>query len=165
MNPSTNAPVGATFTILSFLDNPSGTKDSSFKPHSVKRHFDGEVFTIGDRVTNGTQMVGLVEEFSFLNGQVFVKTDWSGVGMNLDSLSKEPIVPSKFQIRQVVTLSFPEQNAKLDATVRAVHFHGGIQNSDGNYARERYDLDVWIGEGGNSSTRLYNVDVNLLTAR
>lgn len=52
------------------------------------RHSDNEVFTIGDFVTNGTKMRGKILSFSFLNDQVFVETDWSKVGMNLDSIVK-----------------------------------------------------------------------------
>ena len=87
---TTNSTKELTFTIKSFLPRPSGSPESlpPFEPHSILRHFDDELFSIGDFVTNGTKMRGKILSFSFLNDQVFVETDWSKVGMNLDSLVK-----------------------------------------------------------------------------
>lgn len=76
------------FSVVSFQDNKSGTKDASLRPLSVKREWDEEIFSIGDRVTNGTKMVGDITGFEFLEGKIFVNHTWSGVGMNLGSLQK-----------------------------------------------------------------------------
>jgi len=57
-------------------------------------------------------------------------------------------LPSQFHHQQVVKLTFDPEHP-LIATVRAVHFF---------IDKVKYDLDVWVGKGGNDSTRIYNVD-------
>lgn len=141
------------FTILSFCENKSGTADSSFKPYAVKRDWDGEVFTINDEVTNGTKMTGNITGFHFLENKVYVDHTWSGVGMNLGSLSKIISLPSAFQVDQVVRLRFQKNGDPITATVRGVHFYKG---------KVKYDLGLWLGDGSvddpETETRVYNVD-------
>ena len=56
--------------------------------------------------------------------------------------------PSQFFIKQVV--EFVINDTRHTSTVRNVHF---------SESKVRYDLDVWLkSEGGNVSTRIYNVD-------
>lgn len=140
------------FTILTLLARPSGSKaDSpSFQPHSIRRESDSEVFTIGDRVTNGTQMTGKITGFEFLEGYVYVNHTWSGVGMDLDSLSKVNELPSKHQIGDKVTLAInqaPNRVCSLIVYVINVHF---FEN------KVKYDLEVPLQKG--DTTRFYNID-------
>lgn len=146
------------FQIVSFLDD-------KFTPHSIKRLSDGEIFTIGDFVTNGTPMKGIIEMFSFDRNinEVFVHTDWSGIGMNLCSLKKEIELPSAYFIDQVVKVRIETAEgaiATATGTVKAVHFYGGAKKS----ITEKYDIDLWY-ENGNTSHRIYNVPLTLLNAR
>lgn len=122
-------------------------------PHSVKRKVDGEVFTIGDRVSNGTPMCGRIMRFdagkAVNNPQgedITVFTDYSGVGMNMASLSKVPVLPSRFQQGDAVCIKFSSLSISR-AVVIQVHF---------THNKIRYDLEVWIGAG--TSTRVYNID-------
>lgn len=149
---NTNATKELSFTVISFLPRPSGSSVNTpdFKPHSVKRHVDGEIFTIGDRVTNGTDMVGAIREFGFLNDSLFVTTSWSGVGMNLDSLVKVPVLPSRFQTGDTVSIKFKKLSVPL-AYVIKVHF---------THKKVQYDLEINLS--GKASTRLYNVDENIV---
>lgn len=144
------------FQIVSFLDD-------KFTPHSVKRLSDGEVFTIGDFVTNGSPMKGIIEEFQLFNKEeMFVKTDWSGIGMHLDDLKREVILPSAYFIDQVIEVRIETKGgamATATGTVKAVHFYGGAKKS----ITEKYDIDLWY-EGGNTSHRIYNVPLTLLKA-
>lgn len=71
--------------------------NDKFQPHSVERLTeDGTkydtTFTCGDYVTNGTKMRGSIERFELSPdlSSLFVFTDWSGVGMDLDSISRVP---------------------------------------------------------------------------
>ncbi len=141
------------FTILSFCENKSGTTDSSFKPYAIRRDWDGEVFTINDEVTNGTQMRGNITGFTFLEGKVYVDHTWSGIGMNLGSLVKVPVLPSAYQVDQVVKLKLQKNGEPINATVRGVHFYRG---------KVKYDLGLWLGDGSiddpETETRVYNVD-------
>jgi predicted RNA-binding protein len=136
------------FTVLSFLPRPSGASvnQPAFLPHSVKRHFDSEVFTLDDLVTNGSQMVGRIKSFDYLNDKIFVETTWSGVGMNLDSLVKLHKLPSRFQFGDVVKIDL--ENFKIGrAWVIKVHF---------TKDKVQYDLELYLG--AKSKTRLYNID-------
>jgi hypothetical protein len=141
------------FSILSYHENKSGTTDTNFKPYSIKREWDGEIFTINDEITNGTQMRGSITGFEFLEGKVYVRHTWSGVGMNLGSLSKIATLPSAFQIDQVVNVQFKKGTYALNATVRGVHFYRG---------KVKYDLGLWLGDGSvddpETETRIYNID-------
>lgn len=141
------------FTILSFCENKSGTTDSSFKPYAIKRDWDGEVFTINDEVTNGTQMRGNITGFEFLENKVYVSHTWSGIGMNLGSLVKIPSLPSAYQVDQVVSVQFKKDGDAINATVRGVHFYRG---------KVKYDLGLWLGDGSvddpETETRIYNID-------
>lgn len=146
------------FTILSFHENKSGTSDASFKPYSVRREWDGEIFTINDEVTNGTKMRGSITGFEFLENKVYVSHTWSGVGMNLGSLVKVPILPSAHQIDEVVSVTFKKGGDSINATVRGVHFYRG---------KVKYDLGLWLGDGSvddpEAETRVYNVDSIFVT--
>ena len=141
------------FSILSYQENKSGTTDTTFKPYAIKREWDGEIFTINDEVTNGTQMRGNITGFEFLEGKVFVKHTWSGVGMNLGSLVKIQVLPSNFQVDQVVEVAFKKGGDAITATVRGVHFYRG---------KVKYDLGLWLGDGSvddpEIETRIYNID-------
>jgi hypothetical protein len=141
------------FTILSFCENKSGTTDPSFKPYAIKRDWDGEAFTINDEVTNGTQMRGNITGFEFLENKVYVSHTWSGIGMNLGSLVKIPVLPSAYQIDQVVSVSFKKGGDAITATIGGVHFYRG---------KVKYDLGLWLGDGSaddpETETRIYNID-------
>lgn len=139
-------PSGESFSIISFQDNPQGSKvGSGIRPHSVMRTSDKEVFTIGDIVTNGTRMTGEITGFSLLEGEIFIEHTWSGIGMNLESLSKVITLPSQFQIGDAVW--FRLWSTDLVTEVLAVHFYPG---------KVKYDLKVLVGSG--ETTRLYNID-------
>lgn len=111
------------FSVISFQDNKSGTRDASLRPLSVRRQWDGEVFSIGDRVTNGTKMVGNITGFEFLEGKIYVQHTWSGIGMNLGSLKKVP----------------NESDTYRDAYL--IRF--------GNFLFKRYDVKVHSSDGKN----------------
>lgn len=149
--PKDRAAVPAAFQILEFCPRSSGssTKEPDFNPKAIKRLSDGEVFNLGDRVTNGTQMVGEILEFGLLDGDIFVETTWSGVGMNLESLKKVPVLPCEHQVGDPVYL--------LNASGRIlnVHFHGSNLN---------VTYDVECSFQANNPYRLYNIHPDLLTA-
>lgn len=67
---------------------------------------------------------------------------------NLEPEYQELNLPAKYQLKQVVRLVFNPQSP-LTATVRSVHFFPNVA---------KYDVDIWVGKGGNDSTRIYNVD-------
>lgn len=124
-------------------------------PSSLKRLSDGAVFSIGDFVTNGTKMRGNITGFEFYVNEetseltCFITHTWSGVGMALENLTHlNDGLPSRFQVKEVVNFILNETTHT--STVNAIHF---------TESKVRYDLDVWINkDGGNSSTRIYNVD-------
>ena len=142
------------FGILSFAND-------KFSPYSVERRTDGVffdgIFTIGDYVTNGTQMKGHIERFELSTDlkTLFVYTDWSGVGMNLDSIKKIERLPSKHQVGDVVKFYLVEDSKGVAANIRAVHFY---------FDKVKYDIEVVseANSGGLNYTRLYNVDSNLI---
>lgn len=146
------------FEILSFRPNKSGGTETAFRPYSVKRLHDGEIFTLGDLVTNGTQMVGKITGFKLLEDKVYVSHTWSGIGMGLDSLKKHKIkeLPSDIQLNQVVIASFLKGRGLC--TVRGIHFFPD---------RIKYDLGVWLGDGSvddpERETRIYNVDQEFIS--
>lgn len=145
------------FRILSFLDNPDGSPSTNLKPHSVQRISDSETFTIGDRVTNGTQMTGNITEFGLLNGQIFVETTWSKVGMNLDSLSKVIKLPSRYQ---------PGDQCKVEYFQQAVFPHCWVHKVHFSNSKVFYDLNVMMSvEGRSQSFRLYNVESDFVLDR
>lgn len=142
---------GDTFAILSFQDRKSGSKSQlGVEPHSVKRVRDGEVFSIGDVITNGMsykerQTQGTITGFTILEGEIFVDHTWSGVGFNLESLSKVIKLPSKYQIDDMV--SYELGKGGIPGRVTAVHFFPN---------KVKYDMDLHIVDG--DTTRVYNVD-------
>jgi hypothetical protein len=93
----------ASFSVISFKNNLSGTKADGVQPYSVKRTSDGEIFSIGDMVTNGVRyhdkrMQGNIKGFNILDGNLFVEHTWSGVGTYLENLIKVIELPSEHQI-------------------------------------------------------------------
>ena len=141
------------FTIEAFLPRKSGTHESvpSFQPQAVKRLHDGEVFAIGDTVTNGTKMRGMITGFELLEGKVFVKHTWSGIGMNLGSLTNIAKLPAQFQIGDKVSVSFKQSYGaepwECNAEVKAVHFFPN---------KVKYDLEIPLEN--EPPTRIYNID-------
>lgn len=148
------------FSIVSFLPRKDGAHsgDSSFQPHSIKRESDGEIFTIGDFVSNGTQMKGNITGFEMLNDNVFIQHTWSGVGMNLGSLSKVEPPSSPLNVNQIVYLKFRKNDESFTATIRGVHLYKD---------KVKYDLGLWLGDGSVDNpeieTRVYNVDSTYVT--
>ncbi len=139
---------------------------NSSEPKTITRIHDGESFTIGDYVTNGTKMKGCIEkfEYSFKTDQVFVFTDWSGIGMNLNSLQHTMKLPSAHQIGHKVWLRFGDEATLKDCEVIKVHF---------SESKVLYDVEVSgmydkayqkKGEPQKWATRLYNVDSCFVTA-
>lgn len=139
------------YTVLSFIDNQAGGVDSSFKPKSVQRHSDGEIFTIGDRVTNGTAMAGIIKRFDLLDGTIYVLTSWSGVGMGLEDIKKLPTLPTKHQYGDHVCINLEGYLEVKSATVIKIHYTN---------VKEQYDISVYIGKS--KYVRLYNIDKDIL---
>jgi hypothetical protein len=140
----------ATFSIISFKNNLSGTKADGVQPYSVKRTSDGEIFSIGDTVTNGMwyqgkRMAGNITGFNILDGTLFVEHTWSGVGMNLDSLYKLIGLPSEHQIDDLVWYRL--WSADVSGQIKGVHFYPG---------KVKYDLELFGKDG--DTTRIYNID-------
>lgn len=148
------------FTIVSFLPRKQGTNVNtpSFQPHTVKRDHDGEIFSIGDFVTNGTKMKGVITGFEMLEDYVYVNHTWSGVGMNLGSLKKIIELPSEHQVDDEVIFSIKIQREGTinevnhffyDAVskVIAVHFYKN---------KVKYDLEIPLGD--EPPTRIYNIN-------
>lgn len=140
---------------------------NSTEPKTIKRLWDTQVFSIGDFVTNGTKMRGYIEKFdySFQGDEVYVYTDWSGVGMNLASIEHKLKLPSLHQVGDQVTLSFGTSGLVNNCQVIKVHF----TNSKVLYDVEvigNFDSEVHYGivdrkevkENNIWSTRLYNID-------
>jgi len=77
---------------------------------------------------------------------------WEGDRPSADAI----LLPSQFQIRQVVKIQFRSFDQPFLATVRGVRFYEG---------KVKYDVDLWISEPATESsplieyeTRIYNVD-------
>jgi hypothetical protein len=130
-----------TWEVLSYEGN-------STSPKTIKRLSDNKIFELGQKVTNGTKMKGKIEkfEFSFKGNEIFVYTDWSGVGMGLESVSHIVPLPSKFQIDDKVLLVFNIDETKVKATVLAVHFYPN---------QVKYDIEV--SSEIKLETRIYNI--------
>lgn len=132
-----------TFEVISYTEDK--------KIHSVKRFSDGQTFTIGDYVTNGTKMQGKIEEFELFSRNdsgeltMYVTTDWSKVGMGLDDIQKTSPLPSQHQIGHYI--NFQIEQMKVRAEILSVHFYEG---------KVKYDLELKLKD--KSATRIYNVD-------
>lgn len=144
------------FTIISFLPRKSGTKSDSpsFQPHSIKREIDGEIFQIGDTVSNGIKMVGKILSFEMLDNHVFVNHTWSEVGMNLGSLRKVNQLPAQHQIGDTVFFSINQKSDEIDlheyratSKIIGVHFYNH---------KVKYDIEIPIAD--ETPTRIYNID-------
>lgn len=138
-------------------------KDMStgMKLQTIKRLSDGVVFKLGDHVTNGTRMHGKIERFETDDDvhnrvpgspvEIHVITDWSGIGMNLDSVShvsNEKIVlmtPSQFQVKDIC--AFEVAGQRIGAQVTKITFAEG---------KVFYDLDIAVAPG--EVTRIHGVD-------
>lgn len=140
VNKKNNSP---NWEVVEFIGN-------SITPKSIKRLSDNKIFSIKDFVTNGTQMRGEIIDFelSFKNLDVFVKTTWSGVEMNLDSLTHIELLPSKYQIGQKVNIQGNEDKLTI---IKAVHFYNDTT---------KYDIELFLN--GGKQTRLYNISEDLL---
>lgn len=129
-------------------------KGKSVNPHSIKRLSDGVIFSIGDYVTNGTKMMGHITHFDYCFGtdEVFVEHDWSGIQMNLDSLSHINKLPSQHQIGNKVTVDFGKTGKLIGGCIIKVHF---------TQSKVFYDIDLYIesmdGKIGDY-TRIYNIE-------
>lgn len=125
---------------------------SSFEPEKIERMQDGELFSIGDIVTNGqdSPMVGAIQRFQIDNDDIYVYTSYSGVGMNMSSISKVVRLPCKYQMGEKVSVSEGVNVSIKTAVVIAVHFYK---------SKVKYDIDVWMDK---FSTRFYNVDEFIL---
>ena len=156
-------------TILSFLPRPSGSpaSEKGFQPHSIQRTSDFEVFTIGDLVTNQMGMRGNIVCFDLLDGRVFIKTTWSGVGYSIEAAIKVQLLPSKHQVYDQVYLEMAQADYilngtgkgsmisfKVKANVLAVHFLN---------KKEKYDLEIEFSKEPGDKTRIYAVDSKFVT--
>lgn len=124
------------------------------------RKSDQVIFNVGDFVTNGTKMRGHIKSFDLHLSEdsgklkMYVSHTWSGVGMNLASLShtKEEEqtnkLPSRYQIDDLCAIKFSKIMVK-NAKVIAVHF---------TKAKVKYDLEVSVSTDDTLTTRIYNVD-------
>lgn len=148
--------IPSNWEIISYVDNPDGSRDVTVKPHSIRRLPDTTVFTIGDVVTNGTPMTGEIIRFELLKNRIFVITTWSGVGMNLESLSHVVKLPSQFQPTEEVALDFYGHVFK-NVRVAKVHFASGSTT---------YDLTVTVVlNEKRHEFRLYNVDSRFVISK
>jgi hypothetical protein len=112
--------------------------NDKFTPASIRRLNDDQTFAINDYITNGTQMRGHITKFELSSdlNEVFVYTDWSGIGMDLDHVyhidSRK--LPSKFQHGDSVIVQF-DSNQRLHGKVTKVSF---------TVAKVLYDVEVAI---------------------
>jgi len=93
---------------------------------------------------------------------MFIITDWSNVGMDLQSVYhyNPVILPSKYQLDDDVILEFP---SPINAIVLGVHFH-----TSATQPTVKYDLEVkWVRTISNRvkscTYRLYNISEELLS--
>ena len=133
--------------IVEFIGNSS-------TPNVILRKSDNKKFQLGDYVTNGTQMKGHIErfEYGFKNGDIYVYTDWSGVGMNFDSIDQAIKLPSAHQIGHKVNVLFDGNGRLSNCEIIKVHF---------SESKVMYDLEVpieAINGKSRDATRIYNVD-------
>lgn len=144
MNNNTNQALN--WEVVEFQGNSTEVK-------TIQRFSDGVQFSIGDVVTNGTKMKGKITKFnfSFKDNDVFVNTDWSGIGMNLDSLSHPTLLPSKFQISDKVWFTLYTTN--ISSVVIAVHFY---------LNKVKYDLEIYEG---NKPRRIYNIEESMISIK
>jgi len=135
----------------------------SSTPQTIQRNRDEEKFSLGDYVTNGTKMKGVIERFdySFQNDEVYVYTDWSGVGMNLNSISHAIKLPSAHQIGNPVWLLFGEEGTLKNCEIIKVHFAESKVLYDVEVKGKYYQSDSH--PAGEWATRLYNVDAVFVT--
>lgn len=115
--------------------------------YSVKRFSDQEVFTIGDRISND-MIKGKITEFRITNGEIFVVTTWSGVGMSLGSIHRILTLPSKYQEGDPVRLDF-YGTVFVTGWIHKVHFSKNTTT---------YDVEILTQHKGKSyNFRQYNI--------
>lgn len=163
-----NQLLNGAFTIISLLPRPSGSKanEPSFQPNSIRRESDGEIFTIGDLITNENGMKGNIVSFDYLEDTVFVKTTWSNVGYSLDMAIKVILLPSQFQIHDQVVFKISQEdfilNGKGLGTKIVSHIKANVVNVHFMGSKIKYDLDIELSTRPSLKTRIYNVDSSCL---
>lgn len=126
---------------------------------ATQRGADRVIFKIKDLVTNGTKMRGKITHFQLdiESNEIFIYTDWSGVGMNLDSVEhvkenkdvKVSVLPSAFQ---------PEDFCVIDF-LNGIRLSGQIIKVAFTKSKVTYDIEITVGQDDSVSvTRLYGVD-------
>lgn len=122
---------------------------NSEEVESVQRVRDGKIFKLKDFVTNGTPMKGYITKFvwSSRSQDFFIEHTWSGIGMNVDSLSEGILLPSKFQIGHFMDISLGVAGTLLGCEVIKVHFAVN---------KILYDVEVTISK--TEKTRIYNIE-------
>jgi flagellar hook-associated protein FlgK len=112
--------------------------NDKFTPASITRLDDNQTFSINDYVTNGTQMRGYITRFELSDDlkNLWVYTDWSEVGMNLESIYKidSRKLPSKFQHGDSVIVEFDSKQ----------RLYGKITKVSFTFAKVLYDVEVKI---------------------
>ena len=132
-------------TILNW--NEDGSHSGKRTIYQLRRRSDGIVFTVGDRVTNGTKMVGYIKAFHTEGGETYVSHTWSGVDMSLNSIVKVDKLPCDHQQGDRVTIEQKAMNIPC-AIVKKVHFD--------QVGHVSYDLEIQMQAG--VWTRIYNID-------
>lgn len=162
------------------------------KMQSILRLSDQQIFTIGDFVTNGTKMRGKIESFETDEKvknrkpgspiEIFVITDWSGIGMDLDSIyhaesirnRKQPKTKEKELVFAGPTLA-PHMLIleNFSSIFRPDDFCGvklgkkeviGAQVTKVAFTKTKVLYDVEIGTGDGQVTRLHSVDSSLIVS-
>jgi len=134
-------------------------KDDKFTPFSIRRYTSlkpdasSEVFAIGDYVTNGTRMKGHIIRFELSDDlrELFVYTDWSNIGMNLDSITKCIKLPSAYQVGDPVIVEF-EQKKSMNGKITKVGFTPG---------KVLYDVEIEVVYDHldeKMTTRIHSID-------
>jgi len=144
-------------------------QDVSKKGHkmqSIKRLSDQKIFSIGDFVTNGTRMRGKIEKFNTDDNvknrdknspiEIYVTTDWSGIGMNLDSIYHVENKPKPM-----------DEDRRLPSAFKPGDFCGmklgktdiiGAQVTKVAFTQSKVLYDIEIGVGNDMVTRIHSLD-------
>ena len=160
---------------MEYSFNILSVKDKQFSPHSIERLINKEhdaTFTIGDSVTNEHGMRGKITHFELSDDlkDLYIYTDFSGIGMHYAMAERVKELPCEFQLFDQVYLNLKQFDyvyfgkgtgkmvkASLKANVIGVHFFSN---------KVKYDLSVLLfpkdGAEKEISTRLYNIDENHL---
>lgn len=112
-----------------------------------------------ERLTHLKQFYSTEDEFikHLMSGEVKISIP-DLIKFQSEYESKQPQLPSRCQINQVIHVQLRQKDEPFTATIRGVHFYPG---------KVKYDLGVWLGDGTidnpESETRLYNVDSVFVT--